>query len=75
MHARPASQIAQMAENAVSEVWLKVDSQKIDASSIIDILAMCAVKGTQVKVEVNSEDDINILDQIVEFFEDGFGET
>jgi phosphocarrier protein len=75
MHARPASQIVQMTENAVSEVWLNVDSQRIDASSIIDILAMCAVKGTQVKVEIVSEKDINILDQIVEFFETGFGET
>ena len=75
MHARPASKIAQMAESAVSDIWLHTDSQKVDASSIIDILSMCAVKGTLVSVEIENPDDTPILDQIVDFFETGFGET
>ena len=74
MHARPASQIAQLAETASADVWLYMDSQKVDASSIIDILAMCAVKGSQIRVEVEDEKDIEILNRIVDFFEDGFGE-
>lgn len=75
MHARPASKIAQMAEKATAEVWLCVDSQKNDATSIIDILAMCAVKGTQICVEIENKDDVLILDQIFDFFESGFGES
>ena len=75
MHARPASKIAQIAESAVSGIWLHTDSQKVDASSIIDILSMCAVKGTLVSVEIENPDDTPILDQIVDFFETGFGET
>lgn len=74
MHARPASQIAQLAETASANVWLHTDSQKVDASSIIDILAMCAVKGTKVCVEVENMEDTDILNQIVSFFESGFGE-
>lgn len=74
MHARPASQIAQIAETASSDVWLYMDSQKVDASSIIDILALCAVKGSQIRVEVEDEKDVGILNQIVAFFESGFGE-
>ncbi|MFH2058592.1 MAG: HPr family phosphocarrier protein [Pseudomonadota bacterium] len=75
MHARPASKIAQMAKEAVSDVWLCIGLRKNDASSIIDILSMCAVKGTQISVEIENKADLLILDQIVDFFESGFGET
>lgn len=74
MHARPASKIAQMAENAVSDVWLVAGEQKVDATSIIDILALCAVKGTQIRVEIENKKDVSIMDQIVTFFDKGFGE-
>ena len=74
MHARPASKIAQIAGNAQSEVWLCADDSKVDATSIIDILTLGAVKGTRVAIEIADETDIGILGQIFEFFEDGFGE-
>ena len=74
MHARPASKIARLAESAQNDVWLCVDSARVDATSIIDILTLCAVKGTEIVVEVESQDDMAVLDQIVDFFEAGFGE-
>ena len=74
MHARPAARIAQMAEEAQDKVWLCVDGSKVDATSIIDILTLCAVKGTQVLIEIENEADTAVLDQIVDYFEDGFGE-
>ena len=74
IHARPASRIAQIAASARSDIWLNVNSKKVDASSIIDILTLSAVKGSQVVVEIADQTDQDILDQIVEFFEDGFGE-
>lgn len=75
MHARPASKIAQMAGQATSDVWLSVDADKVDATSIIDILTLGAVKGTRVMVEIENDADIATLDEIVEFFEDSFGEA
>ncbi len=74
MHARPASKIAQMAELAQSDVWLCANSTKVDATSIIDILTLCAVKGTRIVIEIENQEDMVILDQIVDFFETGFGE-
>lgn len=74
MHARPASKIAQMAELAQSDVWLCANSTKVDATSIIDILTLCAVKGTRIVIEIENQEDMVILDQIVDFFEAGFGE-
>jgi len=75
MHARPASKIAQMASTAQFEVWLCVNSTKVDATSIIDILTLGAVKGTKIVIEIENREDIKILDQIVDFFEVGFGEA
>lgn len=74
MHARPASKIAQIAEKAQSDVWISTSSAKVDATSVIDILTLCAVKGTQVEIKIENQDDEMVLDQIIDFFELGFGE-
>ena len=74
MHARPASKIAQIAEAAKSDVWICANSTKVDATSIIDILTLCAVKGTKIVIEIENREDIMVLDQIIDFFETGFGE-
>lgn len=75
MHARPASVIAQIAESSQSNIWLCNNSTKVDASSIIDILTLSAVKGTRILIKIENQKDIEILDQIADFFEAGFEET
>ena len=74
MHARPAARIAQMADQARGEVRLCVGGDKVDATSIIDILTLCAIKGTQILIEIEDSADAAVLDRIAEYFEDGFGE-
>jgi phosphocarrier protein HPr len=74
MHARPAARIAQMAEQAQDEIRLCVDGNKVDATSVIDILTLCAVKGTRVLIEIDNKADTAVLEQIVDYFENGFGE-
>ena len=74
MHARPAAKIAQMAMEATGEVWLSHGPSIVDASSIIDILTLCAVKGTQISIQVESPEDRGIMEQIKAFFDNGFGE-
>ncbi len=74
MHARPAAKIAQMAMEAAGDVWLSHGSTTVDASSIIDILTLCAVKGTQILIQVETPEDRGIMQQIKTFFDTGFGE-
>ncbi len=74
MHARPAGTIAKIANTAQNEVWLCVNSDKVDATSIIDILTLGAVKGTKVVIEIENQEDIMILNKLIDFFESGFGE-
>jgi len=74
MHARPAGVIAKIAMTAQDEIRLCVNSDKVDATSIIDILTLGAVKGTKVVIEIENQEDVAILNQIVDFFEAGFEE-
>lgn len=74
MHARPAARITQMALNAEKNIWLSNGNTQVDASSIIDILTLCAKKGTRILIQAESSRDSKILEQIKAFFDDGFGE-
>ncbi|MCF8044692.1 MAG: HPr family phosphocarrier protein [Desulfarculaceae bacterium] len=74
MHARPAAKIAEIAGKAVHNVWIINDNSKADAQSVIDILSLCIIEGSLVTVEVESANDVEILDEIIKLIESGFGE-
>ncbi|WP_245809225.1 HPr family phosphocarrier protein [Desulfamplus magnetovallimortis] len=75
LHARPAAMIARIVRNAEDAVWLVYKNHRADASSVIDILTLNAEKGCRMTVEIESEKDVSVLDELVEFFESGFGEN
>lgn len=74
MHARPAAQIVQIAMAAESEIWLSDGNTQVDASSIIDILTLCATKGARIHIRAKSFKDAAVVDKIKSLFDDGFGE-
>lgn len=74
MHARPAARIAEMAAAAQGNIRLSTDSTTVDASSIIDILTLCAVTGTQITIHTDDPEDSAVADGIKAFFDKGFGE-
>lgn len=74
LHARPAAMIARLARKARSSVWLIKNGEQVDASSIIDILAIEGSKGTGMTVRIDHPEDIEILNEIINLFENGFKE-
>ena len=74
LHARPAAMIANLAINAQSDVWLFKNGEQVDASSIIDILSLACGKGADVTLKIENPEDMNILNEIINLFEKGFGE-
>ncbi len=74
LHARPAAMIAKIVRNADKDVWLVDGNKRADASSVIDILTLEALKGNLLTVEIDSKNDAHILDALVNYFESGFGE-
>lgn len=74
LHARSAAEIAKLAQNANSKVWLIREKERVDASSIIDILSLGCSKGSKITLKIDEDSDINILNKIIELVKKGFGE-
>jgi len=74
LHARPAALIAELAQKAKSNVWIIRNGEKVDASSIIDILTLACPKGTEIMLQADDPADSEILNGISALFQNGFGE-
>ena len=74
LHARSAAGIAKLAQNANSKVWLIRGKERVDASSIIDILSLACSKGSKITLKIDEESDIDILNEIIELIKKGFWE-
>ena len=74
LHARSAARIAGIAQKAKAAVWIKRGDEKVDASSIMDILTLACEKGTRISIIVEDPSDIDILNAVAELVDSGFGE-
>ncbi|MBT8367307.1 MAG: HPr family phosphocarrier protein [Deltaproteobacteria bacterium] len=74
LHARSAAKIAKLAQAATGLVWIVNSDQKADASSILDILTLACEKGTRITICVENKVDLQILENITELVQSGFGE-
>ena len=72
LHARPAALIAKLARNAKYNVWIVKDDEKVDATSIIDILSLACQKGTEITLMIDHRADMGVLNQISALAETGF---
>jgi phosphotransferase system HPr (HPr) family protein len=75
LHARAAAKIAKLAEGARSEVYIVKDGQEVDATDILDIIALYCPCGAEVAVKIADPADVNVLKDIARLIETGFGES
>nr|HID59303.1 HPr family phosphocarrier protein [Desulfobacterales bacterium] len=74
LHARAAARIAEIAQRARFQVWIVKDGKSVDATSILEILSLACTPGTTIMVKIEDKEDIDILNNIAELVEGGFGE-
>ena len=74
LHARSAARIAELAQNSKAAVWVKKGAEKADASSIVDILTLACGKGSKITLIIKDKADRQILEDIANLIESGFGE-
>ena len=74
LHARAAAKIAKLAEGARSEVYIVKDGQEVDATDILDVIALYCPYGTEVAVKITDPADVEVLNGIARLIEIGFGE-
>ncbi len=74
LHARSAAKLVATARQASARVWLTKETEKVDAKQLLDILTLAAAKGDTLRITIESTADLDILEQIVQLVNSGFGE-
>ncbi|MDY5987038.1 MAG: HPr family phosphocarrier protein [Lachnoclostridium sp.] len=74
LHARPASVLVQAAGKCKSDVILVYGEKRIQAKSILNVMAAAIKSGSEVMVECSGETEEEDLKKITELIESGLGE-
>jgi phosphocarrier protein len=74
IHARPASMLVQAATKFQSKIKLAAKGKTIDAKSILMIMSLGLVKGTEVVISAEGADADAAVKAIKELVESKFGE-
>ena len=64
LHTRPAAGISKIAAQSRSDVTITKDGERVDATSVVDILTLGCAKGSNITVEVKDPRDEWILAEI-----------
>ncbi len=74
LHTRPAASGVKLASRFKSDFYIEMQGVVINAKSIIGVMSLAAPKGTRLTLKLEGEDADEAARQLVEFFEQGFGE-
>lgn len=74
LHARPATVIVKLLQEAASSVSFTYRNETINAKSIMSILMLAATKNSLITVVVEGDDASVMMEKIVAAFENKFGE-
>lgn len=72
IHARPASKIVELASTFSATIEIVRDNDVINAKSIIGILTLGAICGTELMLRVSGDDEADAAEQLTHLFASGF---
>jgi len=71
LHTRPATQIVKLLQKYQSSVYFTYKKDTINARSIMSILILAVEKNSQITITVEGEDASLVMDNLLQFFEQG----
>jgi phosphocarrier protein len=74
LHARAAVRFVNLANRFRASVKIEKDGLEIDGKSILGILTLAAVQGTQITLKISGGDEKNALNALVSLIENKFQE-
>ncbi|MFA6850326.1 MAG: HPr family phosphocarrier protein [Selenomonadaceae bacterium] len=74
IHARPASIFVQAATKFKSKVTITAKGKTVDAKSILMIMSMGLVKGTEIVIKAEGADEADAIKALKDLVESKFGE-
>src|SRR5262249_33253134 len=75
IHARPAALIVRLAQQYQAKIEFIKDNYRVDGKSILELLTLAAVQGTQLTMEASGPDAQTALDALAELFAGNFAEN
>lgn len=74
LHTRPAATIVKIAAKYKSEFFIFKDGMNINGKSIIGVMTLAAAKGSELKLTFDGEDEKEMAEEILDYFNRGFDE-
>ena len=74
IHARPAGMIVDITGQAKSDISIVFEGSKANAKSILNVMMLAIPAGSEVKFEIDGEDEESVASQLESLFNDHFNE-
>ena len=74
LHARAAAVLVALTSRFSSSIMIRKDTFEIDGKSILGVLSLAAICGTEVAVTIEGEDSELAMEEVSRLIESGFGE-
>ncbi|MCA9303211.1 MAG: HPr family phosphocarrier protein [Phycisphaerales bacterium] len=74
LHARPAMDFAQSAMGFVSDILVRTKSEQADGKSVMELMLLAAIKGTEIEVICKGDDAKEALKHLASLVNNGFHE-
>lgn len=74
LHTRPCSLLVKAANQYKSDFLIKKDNREINGKSILNLMTLVAVQGTELELIANGEDEQQLLGAIENLFVSNFDE-
>ncbi len=74
LHARPATFFIQKANEFKASIWIEKEERRVNAKSLLGVLSLGIVGGTEIKIIADGIDEQNAVDALVRLVDSGFAE-
>lgn len=74
LHARPATFFIQRANSFKSSVWVEKDDRRVNAKSLLGVLSLGIVKGTEITIVADGTDENEAVKTLINVIESNFTE-
>jgi phosphocarrier protein len=74
IHARPAAMVVQATKEFLCSIYIEKNGDRVNAKSIMGVLTLGAVYGTELKLIAEGEDEARAIEVLVALFNSRFDE-
>ena len=75
LHTRPAAMLVKITSRFAADIFLVRNGFRVNAKSIIGVMTLAAEQHSELTIELDGDDAEQALQEMLEFFEAGFGEA